>query len=61
MSFLRLKRPGECLLVLEDLRERSGDFTARFEFDCDCGSIFLHLLSGVLCVMRQTSLELVTE
>jgi hypothetical protein len=61
VSFLRLKHPSECLLVLEDLRERSGDFTVRFEFGYGCGSIFLHLLSGVLYDMRQTSLELVTE
>ena len=52
VSFLRLKVLDECLLVLEDLQERFGDFTAGFAFGCGCGSIFLHFLSGALYDMR---------
>ncbi len=43
------------------LRSLPSSSLRGFEFGYGCGSIFLHLLCGALCDIRQTSLELVTE
>ncbi len=61
MSFLRFQVPSGCLPILESLHKRFGDFTSGFKFGCGSGSFYLRLLSGVLCDMRRTPLELVTK
>jgi hypothetical protein len=61
VSFLRFQVPSGCLLILESLHKRFGDFTSGFKFGYGSGSFYLHLLSGMLCDMRRTPLELVTE
>ncbi|GMY31672.1 flocculation protein FLO11-like, partial [Fagus crenata] len=61
VSFLRFQVPSGCLPILESLHKRFGNFTSDFKFGCGSGSFYLHLLSGVLCDMRRTPLELVTE
>uniref|UniRef100_A0A2N9H864 Aminotransferase-like plant mobile domain-containing protein n=1 Tax=Fagus sylvatica TaxID=28930 RepID=A0A2N9H864_FAGSY len=43
------------------LHKRFGDFTSGFKFGCGSSSFYLRLLSDVLCDMRRTLLELVTE
>ena len=60
-SFLRFQVPNGCLPILESLHKRFGDFTSGFKFGCGSSSFYLRLLSGVLCDMRQTLLELVIE
>ena len=61
MSFLRFQVLSGCLPILESLHKRFGDFTSGFKFGCGSSSFYLRLLSGVLCDMRRTLLELVTE
>jgi hypothetical protein len=61
VSFLQFQVPSGCLLILESLHKRFGNFTSGFKFGCGSGSFYLRLLSGVLCDMRRTPLELVTE
>ena len=46
---------------MESLHKRFGNFTSGFKFGCGSGSFYIRLLSGVLCDMRRTPLELVTE
>ncbi len=61
MSFLQFQVPSGCLPILESLHKRFGNFTSSFKFGCGSGSFYLRLLSGLLCDMRRTPLELVTE
>ena len=61
VSFLRFQVSSGCLPILESLHKRFGDFTSGFKFGCGFGSFYLRLLSGVLCDMRRTPFELVTE
>jgi hypothetical protein len=61
VSFLRFQVLSGCLSILESLHKRFGNFTSGFKFGCGSGNFYLYLLSSVLCDMRRTQLELVTE